>query len=75
MEAFGSFFKKMKNFVVPADIQIFLSGEAQAIKIKNPLDPEKPKLPVYLAPEPIKGNVTITPLDNKKIDHDGITVY
>lgn len=77
MQKVGNFFKsgfsKIKGLVIPAVIQIYIAGETQAKKIRSPIQ-EDIQLPIFQSIEPIKGTVTVAPVEGeKKIDHDGIT--
>lgn len=69
---FGSVLKKIKGIALPADINIAFENENSFKKIENPLDKDGPKLTVVFGNDPIKGTISIAPIDNKKLEHDGI---
>jgi hypothetical protein len=72
MNFFNNIFSKVKGLVIPADIKIFFQGETQSKKIKHPYKDDQ-QICVFLGTDPIKGTVTVTPQEGKKVDHDGIT--
>jgi hypothetical protein len=72
MNFLNSIFSKVKGLIIPAEIKIYFQGEAQNKKLKHPLK-EDEQICVFLGSDPVKGTVTITPQEGKKIDHDGIT--
>ena len=62
-------------FSTPVDIDIVLEDADDRPTVNMKLDKDRiEKAPLYADGESVKGNVTIRPKDNKRLEHTGIKV-